>query len=64
MHTSALLLTVRMLQALTAATGWSEARIKKKYDETGDLGTVASTARATQSTMFQPTRLTIPGVLK
>ena len=57
-----LILTVR--QALAAATGRQESLIKKQYDESGDLGTVASAARATQRTMFQPQPLTIPGVLK
>ena len=51
-------------QALAAATGRQESLIKKQYDESGDLGTVASAARATQRTMFQPQPLTIPGVLK
>lgn len=52
------------VQALAAATGRQESLIKKQYDESGDLGTVASAARATQRTMFQPNPLTIPGVLK
>lgn len=51
-------------QALAAATGRQESLIKKQYDESGDLGTVASAARATQRTMFTPSPLTIPGVLK
>ena len=51
-------------QALAGATGRQESLIKKQYDESGDLGTVASAARATQRTMFTPSPLTIPGVLK
>ena len=51
-------------QALAAATGRQESLIKKQYDEIGDLGTVASAARAVQRTMFTPTPLTIAGVLK
>ncbi len=51
-------------QALAAATGRQESLIRKQYDESGDLGTVASAARATQRTMFTPSPLTIPGVLK
>lgn len=53
-----------VMQALAAATGRQESLIKKQYDESGDLGTVASAARATQRTMFQPHPLNIPGVLK
>ena len=53
-----------VIQALAAATGRQESLIKKQYDESGDLGTVASAARATQRTMFQPSPLTVPGVLK
>lgn len=53
-----------LIKALAAATGRQESWIKKQYDESGDLGTVASAARATQRTMFQPSPLTIPGVLK
>lgn len=51
-------------QALAAATGRQESLIKKQYDEIGDLGTVASAARAVQRTMFTPSPLTIHGVLK
>lgn len=53
-----------LVQALSAATGRQESLIKKQYDESGDLGIVASAARATQRTMFQPNPLTISGVLK
>lgn len=50
------------VQALAAATGRSEAKVKKDYEESGDLGTVAAAARATQRTMFPTPPLTIPGV--
>ncbi|DBB17196.1 hypothetical protein WJX82_005523 [Trebouxia sp. C0006] len=53
-----------LVKALAAATGRQESLIRKQYDESGDLGTVASAARATQRTMFTPSPLTIPGVLK
>ncbi|DBA87111.1 TPA: hypothetical protein ACH3X2_005217 [Trebouxia sp. C0005] len=53
-----------LVKALAAATGRQESLIKKQYGESGDLGTVASAARATQRTMFTPSPLTIPGVLK
>lgn len=52
------------LQALAAATGRQETRIRKEYSESGDLGTVASAARGMQRTMFQAKRLTVAGVFQ
>ncbi|KAL3133936.1 hypothetical protein ABBQ32_008384 [Trebouxia sp. C0010 RCD-2024] len=53
-----------LIKALAAATGRQESLIKKQYGESGDLGIVASAARANQRTMYQPAPLTIPSVLK
>lgn len=36
--------------------------MNKEYDEEGDLGIVAATARAKQKSMFKPKPLTISGV--
>jgi len=49
-------------QALSQATGRKEDRIKQEYDESGDLGVVATSARATQRTMFPPPPLTVRNV--
>lgn len=46
------------------ATGSSEAIIKEKYKQEGDLGVVAMTSRSTQRVMFQPAPLTIRGVFE
>lgn len=50
-------------QALAEATGRSVAQINKEYDEQGDLGIVAASARGKQKPMFKPAPLTIAGVL-
>lgn len=52
------------LQAIAQATGKKEAFIKGQYEETGDLGTVAVSARMTQRIMFPLPPLTILGVFK
>lgn len=49
-------------QALAEATGRSEKQVNKEYDEEGDLGIVAATARAKQKSMFKPKPLSISGV--
>lgn len=53
-----------LIKALAEATGKKEATIKSDYDTIGDLGRVATAARATQRTMFAPPPLTIAGVFK
>lgn len=55
-------LMCRWAQALAEATGRSVAQINKEYDEEGDLGIVAASARGKQKPMFKPTPLTIAGV--
>lgn len=49
---------------LAQATGSSEAQIKEKYKQEGDLGIVAMTSRSTQRVMFQPAPLTLRGVFE
>ncbi|KAF8067164.1 lig1 [Scenedesmus sp. PABB004] len=51
-------------QALAGATGKKEGGIKKDYEESGDLGSVAAAARGAQRTMFPQPPLTIGSVLK
>jgi len=51
-----------LVRALGEATGRSEAQIRAGLAESGDLGTVAFTARATQRTMFTPPPLTLRSV--
>lgn len=53
-----------LIKALAEATGKKEATIKSDYDTIGDLGRVATAARATQRTMFTPPQLTVAGVFK
>ncbi|GAB4820174.1 hypothetical protein N2152v2_007220 [Parachlorella kessleri] len=53
-----------LIKALSQATGRKEDRIKQEYDESGDLGVVATSARATQRTMFPPPPLTVRNVFK
>lgn len=53
-----------LIKALAQATGRKESTIKSDYDDTGDLGKVATASRATQKTMFAPPPLTISGVFK
>ncbi|KAK9814328.1 hypothetical protein WJX72_004071 [[Myrmecia] bisecta] len=53
-----------LIKALAGATGRKEALVKKEYEETGDLGTVACNSRATQRTMFKPAPLTVASVFK
>ena len=50
------------VQSLAEATGRSVAQISKEYDEEGDLGIVAASARGKQKPMFKPQPLTISGV--
>ena len=52
------------LQALGEATGKSPAQIKKMYEQEGDLGVVAATARSKQNTLFKPKALTLRAVFK
>ena len=52
------------LQALAEATGKSPAQIKKMYEQEGDLGVVAATARSKQNTLFKPKELTLQAVFK
>jgi len=51
-----------LVRALSEATGRSEAQIKAGLAESGDLGRVAFSARATQRTMFTPPPLTLRSV--
>ena len=51
-----------MIKALSNATARSEKQIKADYATTGDLGTLAVSAKGSQRTMFKPPRLTIAGV--
>ncbi len=53
-----------LIKALAEATGKKESTIKNDYDTIGDLGRVATAARATQRTMFAPPPLTVAGVFK
>lgn len=53
-----------LIKALAQATGRTEAAVKREYESSGDLGTVAASCRATQRTMFQPAALTVRGVFK
>ena len=51
-------------QALSQATGKSDAILKQQLKESGDLGIVATKARSTQRTMFKMSALTVPFVFK
>jgi len=53
-----------LIKAISQATGRKESAIKADYDENGDLGMVAASARGGQKTMFKPKPLTVRGVLK
>lgn len=53
-----------LIKALCQATGRKESAIKADYDQTGDLGCIAATARGSQKTMFKPKPLSVRGVLK
>ena len=57
-------LSCTAMQALAEATGKSPAQIKKMYEQEGDLGVVAATARSKQNTLFKPTALTLRAVFK
>ncbi len=52
------------MQALSSATGKSDAILKQQLKESGDLGIVATRARSTQRTMFKMSALTVPFVFK
>lgn len=51
-----------LIKALAESTGRSEAFVKEKYGQLGDLGIVAMQCRATQKTLMQPAALTVRGV--
>lgn len=53
-----------LFQALAGTTGKSTAKVKADYDVEGDLGSVATKARQSQKTMFQPKPLTLRAVFK
>eukprot|EP00891_Asterochloris_glomerata_P009808 jgi/Astpho2/9808/Aster-03779 len=53
-----------LMKALGEATGKSPAQIKKMYEQEGDLGVVAATARSKQNTLFKPKALTLRAVFK
>eukprot|EP00049_Salpingoeca_infusionum_P008797 m.144969 g.144969 ORF g.144969 m.144969 type:complete len:1801 (+) comp14135_c1_seq12:190-5592(+) len=46
------------------ATGMSKAQLRKRYQQHGDLGDVAHSAKAHVRTLFKPKPLTIQGVFK
>jgi ATP-dependent DNA ligase len=52
------------MQALGQATGKSEKKVKEEYDREGDLGTVAASARSSQKTIFETSRLSVRAVFK
>eukprot|EP00803_Ostreobium_quekettii_P005909 evm.model.scf_59.10 EVM.evm.TU.scf_59.10 scf_59:60347-66969(+) len=53
-----------LIKAIAQATGKKEALIKSQYEESGDLGTVAVSARHTQRVLFPLPPLTISGMFQ
>ena len=52
------------MRAIAQASGRSLDKIKADAERLGDLGIVAEQSRTNQRTMFQPAKLTVPGVFK
>lgn len=53
-----------LIKALADATGRKSEQIKNDIKNKGDLGLVAEASRTTQTTLFQPQRLTVQSVFK
>lgn len=51
-----------LMRTIAQATGRSLEKIKFDAEEKGDLGLVAEQSRSNQRIMFQPAKLTVPGV--